>query len=106
MGVRSNRDSSEGATHSKNSDMDYQEYMNIINRVRRTKEFSRVRTEQYKLASMYAKEKKRQEELKLEEERLQRERIKIEAEQKSLEEQQESQHLQRNPIIASATNDI
>merc|ERR1712173_282522 len=44
--VRSNRDSSEGATHSKNSDMDYQEYMNIINRVRGTKEFSRVRTEQ------------------------------------------------------------
>ena len=104
--VRSNRDGSEGAAQSKNSDMDYQEYMNIINRVRRTKEFSRVRAEQYKLASMYAKEKKRQEELKLEEERLQRERIKIEAEQKSLEEQRESQQIQRNPILVPTTNNI
>ena len=106
--VKSDREdsSSGGGSHTKNSDMDYQEYMNIINRVRRTKEFSRVRVEQYKLASMYAKEKKRQEELKYEEERLQRERIKIEAEQKSLQEQQESQQYQRNPMWTTQSNDI
>ena len=69
-----------GAGSHKNHDMDYQEYMNIINKVRRTKEFTRVRTEQIRLASMYAQEKKRQEELKLEEERLKQEREKIERE--------------------------
>ena len=61
----------------KSGDMDYQEYMNIINKVRKSKELERVRTEQLRLASMYAREKKRQEELKKEEERLKRERIKI-----------------------------
>lgn len=65
---------------SKSNDMDYQEYMNIINKVRKSKEIERVRTEQLRLASMYAREKKRQEELKKEDERLQRERRKIEAE--------------------------
>ena len=106
--VKSDREDnpSGGESNSKNSDMDYQEYMNIINRVRRTKEFSRVRVEQYKLASMYAKEKKRQEELKLEEERLQRERIKIEAEQKILEEQQDIQQHQRNQILTTQSNGI
>ena len=64
----------------KSGDMDYQEYMNIINKVRKSKELERVRTEQLRLASMYAREKKRQEELKKEEERLKRERIKIEQE--------------------------
>lgn len=64
----------------KKTDMDYQEYMNIVNKVRRTKEFTRVRAEQIRLASMYAQEKKRQDELKLEEERLHREREKIERE--------------------------
>ena len=54
--------------------------MNIIHRVRKTKEHSRVRAEHYKLASMYAKEKKRQEELIQEDERLLLEREKIEAE--------------------------
>jgi hypothetical protein len=52
--------------------------MNIINKVRKSKELERVRTEQLRLASMYAREKKRQEELRKEEDRLQRERIKIE----------------------------
>jgi len=60
--------------------MDYQEYMNIINKVRKSKELERVRTEQLRLASMYAREKKRQEELKKEEDRLQKERIKIDME--------------------------
>merc|ERR1712098_102265 len=58
----------------KTNDMDYEDYMNIINRVRKTKEFTRVRTEQARLASMYAQELKRQEEIKLEEERLKLER--------------------------------
>lgn len=69
-----------GGNGAKSQDMDYQEYMNIISRVRKTKEFSRVRAEHYRLASMYAKEQKRQEELELEEERLKNERQKIEAE--------------------------
>ena len=38
----------------KTNDMDYDDYINIINRVRKTKEFTRVRTEQARLASMYA----------------------------------------------------
>ena len=107
--VRSDREeitAAGGTSHSKNSDMDYQEYMSIINRVRRTKEFSRVRSEQYKLASMYAKEKKRQEELKLEEERLQRERIKIEAEQKTLQEQQDNQQQQRSQMLEPTSSHI
>eukprot|EP00095_Tigriopus_kingsejongensis_P006186 maker-scaffold191_size271209-snap-gene-1.35 protein:Tk06186 transcript:maker-scaffold191_size271209-snap-gene-1.35-mRNA-1 annotation:"s6 family -specific metalloendopeptidase adhesin" len=58
-------------------DMDYQEYMKIINKVRATKEVTKLRTEQLRLASMYAQEKKRQEELKKEEERLHMERAKI-----------------------------
>ena len=70
------------STKSGGGDMDYQEYMNIIHRVRKTKEHSRVRAEHYKLASMYAKEKKRQEELTEEEERLKIERQKIEADKK------------------------
>merc|ERR1712045_867845 len=37
----------------KTKDMDYEDYMNIINRVRITKEQTRVRTEQARLASMY-----------------------------------------------------
>ena len=65
--------------------MDYQEYMNIINKVRKTKEFTRVRTEQIRLASMYAQEKKRQEEIKLEEQRLRTEREKIEKEREEAE---------------------
>ena len=67
----------------KSHDMDYQEYMSIISKVRKTKEFSRVRAEHYKLASMYAKEKKRQEELQAEEDRLKWERLKVEADVKT-----------------------
>ena len=63
--------------------MDYQEYMNMIKQVRKTREFSRVRAEHYKLASMYAKEKKREEEVNQEEKRLIEERKKIEAEAKT-----------------------
>ncbi len=74
-----------GDHSNKNHDMDYQEYMNIINKVRKTKEFTRVRTEQIRLASMYAQEKKRQEEIKLEEERLKKEREKIEREREEAE---------------------
>ena len=70
----------EGPANKAGGDMDYQEYMNIINKVRKSKEIERVRTEQLRLASMYAREKKRQEELKKEEERLQIERIKIDQE--------------------------
>merc|ERR1711936_376928 len=44
----------------KTNDMDYEDYMNIINKVRKTKEHTRVRTEQARLASMYAQELKRQ----------------------------------------------
>merc|ERR1712223_1686922 len=66
-----------------NNDMDYQEYMNMISKVRKTREFSRVRAEHYKLASMYAKEKKREEEVTQEEKRLIEERKKIEAEAKT-----------------------
>uniref|UniRef100_A0A0K2VI10 Uncharacterized protein n=1 Tax=Lepeophtheirus salmonis TaxID=72036 RepID=A0A0K2VI10_LEPSM len=71
-------------TNKNRNDMDYQEYMNIISRVRRTKESTRVRTEQFRLASMYAQEKRRQEEIKREEERLKLEREKV---QKDLERQ-------------------
>ena len=63
--------------------MDYEDYMNIINKVRKTKELTRVRTEQARLASMYAQEAKRQEEIALEEERLKMERQRIEEEQRN-----------------------
>ena len=65
------------------NDMDYEDYMNIINKVRKTKELTRVRTEQARLASMYAQEAKRQEEIALEEERLKMERQRIEEEQRN-----------------------
>ena len=68
---------------SKKTDMDYQEYMKIINKVRKTKEFTRVRTEQIRLASMYAQEKKRQDELQLEEKRLLHEKETIEREKEN-----------------------
>ena len=73
-----------GGAHNKSGsgDMDYQEYMNIIHKVRKTKEHSRIRAEHYRLDSMYAKEKIRQEELQQEEQRLQEERQKIEAERR------------------------
>merc|ERR1712106_1228218 len=64
----------------KTNDMDYEDYMNIINRVRKTKEVTRARTEQARLASMYAQEAKRQEEISLEEERLKKERERFEEE--------------------------
>merc|ERR1711936_991398 len=67
----------------KTNDMDYEDYMNIINRVRKTKEHTRVRTEQARLASMYAQEIKRQEEKQQEEERLQVERQKFEEEKRN-----------------------
>merc|ERR1712106_497600 len=67
----------------KTNDMDYEDYMNIINRVRKTKEVTRVRTEQARLASMYAQELTRQEEIKMEEERLKLERQKLEEEKKN-----------------------
>ena len=70
-------------TGSKGGDMDYQEYMSIINKVRKTKEQSMVRAEHYRLASMYAKEKQRKEDLIKEEERLKQERFKIENEQRN-----------------------
>eukprot|EP00092_Neocalanus_flemingeri_P000850 GFUD01000907.1.p1 GENE.GFUD01000907.1~~GFUD01000907.1.p1 ORF type:complete len:3255 (-),score=789.69 GFUD01000907.1:272-10036(-) len=67
----------------KTNDMDYEDYMNIINKVRKTKEHTRVRTEQARLASMYAQELKRQEEIKLEEQRLKLERQRFEEEKRS-----------------------
>merc|ERR1712173_178191 len=67
----------------KTNDMDYEDYMNIINKVRITKEQTRVRTEQARLASMYAQEIKRQEEIQQEEERLQVERQKFEEEKRN-----------------------
>ena len=67
----------------KTNDMDYEDYMNIINRVRKTKEHTRVRTEQARLASMYAQEIKRQEEIQQEEERLQLERQKFDEEKRT-----------------------
>merc|ERR1712142_25207 len=67
----------------KTNDMDYEDYMNIINKVRKTKEHTRVRTEQARLSSMYAQELKRQEEIKLEEERLKRERQRLEEERRN-----------------------
>merc|ERR1712233_293762 len=67
----------------KTNDMDYEDYMNIINKVRITKEQTRVRTEQARLASMYAQEIKRQEEIQQEEERLQQERQKFEEEKRN-----------------------
>lgn len=68
--------------NSKTHDMDYQEYMNIVNKVRATKEFTKLRTEQLRLSSMYDQERDRQQELKREEERLHMERAKIELEEK------------------------
>ncbi|TRY71051.1 hypothetical protein TCAL_12313 [Tigriopus californicus] len=68
--------------NSKTHDMDYQEYMNIVNKVRATKEFTKLRTEQLRLSSMYDQERDRQQELKKEEERLHMERAKIEQEEK------------------------
>ena len=67
----------------KTKDMDYEDYMNIINRVRITKEQTRVRTEQARLGSMYAQEIKRQEEIQQEEERLHVERQKFEEEKRN-----------------------
>merc|ERR1712106_456126 len=67
----------------KTNDMDYEDYMNIINKVRKTKEHTRVRTEQARLASMYAQELKRQEEIKLEEQRLRVERQRLEEEKRN-----------------------
>merc|ERR1712173_463270 len=58
----------------KTNDMDYEDYMNIINKVRKTKEHTRVRTEQARLSSMYAQELKRQEEIKLEGQRFEEEK--------------------------------
>ena len=66
----------------KTNDMDYEDYMNIIRKVRISKENTRVRTEQARLASMYAQELKRQEEIDLEEDRLQLERQKFEEEKR------------------------
>ena len=66
----------------KTNDMDYEDYMNIIRKVRISKENTRVRTEQARLASMYAQELKRQEEIDLEEDRLQLERQKFEEERR------------------------
>merc|ERR1712192_68501 len=68
---------------------------NIINRVRKTKELTRVRTEQARLASMYAQEAKRQEEISLEEERLKKERERLEEERKN-------PNFQHQPIITMA----
>jgi hypothetical protein len=67
----------------KTNDMDYEDYMNIINKVRKTKEHTRVRTEQARLSSMYAQELKRQEEIKLEEQRLRQERQRFEEEKRN-----------------------
>ena len=67
----------------KTNDMDYEDYMNIINKVRKTKEHTRVRTEQARLSSMYAQELKRQEEIKLEEQRLKLERQRFEEEKRN-----------------------
>merc|ERR1712106_775206 len=67
----------------KTNDMDYEDYMNIINKVRKTKEHTRVRTEQARLSSMYAQELKRQEEIKLEEQRLRVERQRFEEEKRN-----------------------
>ena len=77
-------------------DMDYEDYMNIIKKVRITKEHTRVRTEQARLASMYAQEIKRQEEIQQEEERLQVERQKFEEEKRNPKPQL--------PIISSVTS--
>jgi hypothetical protein len=78
--VRTNRET--GKVEQTN-DMDYEDYMNIINKVRKTKESTRVRTEQIRLSSMYAQERKRQQEIQLEEERLKREYQEIEEESKN-----------------------
>ena len=78
--VRTNRETGQVE---KTNDMDYEDYMNIINRVRITKEQTRVRTEQARLASMYAQEIKRQEEIQQEEERLKLEREKFEDEKRN-----------------------
>jgi hypothetical protein len=90
--------------HAKNHDMDYQEYMNIINKVRKTKEFTRVRTEQIRLASMYAQEKKRQDEIKLEEERLKKEREKIEKEREEARRKRTIPATRTGPTGASLTD--
>lgn len=78
--VRTNR---ETGKVEQTKDMDYEDYMNIINKVRKTKESTRVRTEQIRLSSMYAQERKRQQEIQLEEERLKREYQDIEEESKN-----------------------
>merc|ERR1712168_1198009 len=72
-----------GGQVEKTNDMDYEDYMNIINKVRKTKEHTRVRTEQARLSSMYAQELKRQEEIKLEEQRLRQERQRFEEEKRN-----------------------
>ena len=77
--VRTNRETGQVE---KTKDMDYEDYMNIIRKVRISKENTRVRTEQARLASMYAQELKRQEEIDLEEDRLQLERQKFEEEKR------------------------
>ena len=76
-----NKPKEKHVSNSKGHDMDYQEYMNIIDKVRKTKEVARVRTEQYRLASMYAQEKKRQEELEKEEARIRKEKEQIKKEE-------------------------
>ena len=91
--VRTNRETGQVE---KTNDMDYEDYMNIINKVRITKEQTRVRTEQARLASMYAQELKRQEEIQEEEERLKMERQKFEEEKRNPQPQL--------PIISSVSN--
>lgn len=88
----------------KSGDMDYQEYMNIINKVRKSKELERVRTEQLRLASMYAREKKRQEELKKEDDRLQKERIKIDREKIEQPPKNSASVARQQPLISNADN--
>ena len=85
----------------KGGDMDYQEYMNIINKVRKSKELERVRTEQLRLASMYAREKKRQEELKKEDDRLRKERIKIDMEKNEQPQTNLAPVTRQQPLIAN-----
>merc|ERR1712013_619602 len=79
----------------KTNDMDYEDYMNIINKVRKTKEHTRVRTEQARLSSMYAQELKRQEEIKLEEQRLKLERQRFE---------EENRNANKMPIITTVSS--
>merc|ERR1712200_275660 len=99
--VRTNKET--GAVE-KTNDMDYEDYMNIIHRVRKSKEHTKVRTEQIRLASMYAKELKRQEEIKQEEERLKRETEKIEEDRKRAELLTTMPSLGSIPSITSLTS--